>query len=177
MHVSREVLEEESGRSMPALGSCERTLAGPTRAAQGTCLPGSGQWVALVTQTLVICPAFLSCQAMILLVFFSLSFSTQAINERVMPVGLLHYPGSRQSSLHTSSYQTTSYGISMGCLINTANTNNKLGGDIEPEPCMGIFQSKKITLISERFYVLSPCCSYWELISESDTRSRKKEVQ
>jgi len=36
MHMSREVLEEEHGRNMPALGSCERTLAGPTKEAQGT---------------------------------------------------------------------------------------------------------------------------------------------
>lgn len=64
----------------------------------------------------------------------------------------------------------------MGCLINTANTNDKLGGDIEPELCMGIFQPKKITLTSEWFYVLSPCCSYWEMILESATRSRKKTV-
>ena len=173
MHMSREVLEEEHGRGMPALGSCERTLAGPTRAAP--CLSCSGQWVASVTQILVICRAFLSCQAMVLL-FFSLSFSTQAIHESVMPAGLLHYLDSRQSSLDTSSYQNASCGISVGCLINTANANDKLGGDIEPELCMGIFQPKKITLTSEWFYVLSPYYSYWEMISESATRSRKEEV-
>lgn len=45
--------------------------------------------------------------------FFPLSFSTltTAINECVMPAGLLHYLGSRQSSLDTSSYQTASCGI------------------------------------------------------------------
>lgn len=140
-------------------GGLWRALAGPTRAAQGT-LPVLLRAVGCISNTdtgNLSCFSFPSGYDFI--GFFPLSFSTQAINERVMPAGLLHYPGSRQSSLDTSSYRTASCRISMGCLINTANTNDKLGGDTELELCIGIFQPKKITVISEQFYVLSPCCS------------------
>lgn len=48
-------------------------------------------------------------------------------------------------------------------LINTANTNGKLGRNIEPVFGVGVFRLRPITAASERFCVLSPCCCYWEL--------------
>lgn len=168
------MLEEECGSGTPAWAAARQRWLAPPEQLRAPSLSCSEHWAALVTQTLVVCPAFRSCQAMILLWFCSRSFSTQAINEYVMPAEPLHCSGSRQSSLDTSSYQTAMYGVSMGCLINRANRNDKLGGDIEPELCMGIFQPKKITLITEQVYVLSLCCSYWEMISRSATRNKKR---
>lgn len=140
------MLEEERGRGTPAWAAAREPWLAPPEQHWAPSLSCSEHWAALLTQTLVICPAFLSCQAMILLcvlVFFFTSFSTQAINEYVMPVEPLHCPGCRQSSLDTSFYQTAMYGVYMGCLINRANRNDKSVEILNLNSAWGFFSTRK----------------------------------
>lgn len=148
MHNSRGMLEEERGRGTPAWAAAREPWLAPPEQHWAPSLSCSEHWAALLTQTLVICPAFLCCQAMILLwvcffFFFSLSFITQATNEYVMPVEPLHCPGSRQSSLDTSSYQTAMYGVSTGCLINRVNRNDKSVEILNLNSAWGFFSTRK----------------------------------
>lgn len=106
--------------------------------------------------------ASLSSQATLL--FSSLGFSTQAVNKRVTQQGcfVIRAPGRPSWAPAPSSLPR----VEFLCVssINTANTNSKLGRNIEHAFGVGTFQLRPITAAAaERFYVLSPCCCYWKL--------------